>query len=82
MNEQEIFTRMVNIIKPYVFGGGAKQNWSMETHIIDDLKVNSARLVDIIISLEDSFNITIADEEADRIETIGDAVALAKSKLN
>ena len=82
MNEQEIFTKMVTIIKPYVFGGNTIQNWSLETHIIDDLKVNSARLVDIIISLEDTFNISIADEEADRIETIGDAVALAKSKLH
>lgn len=82
MNEQEIFTKMVTIIKPYVFGGNTITNWSFKTHIIDDLKVNSARLVDIIISLEDSFDISIADEEADRIETIGDAVALAQSKLN
>ncbi len=82
MNEQQIFEKMVAIIKPYVFGGGSAEKWRMETHILDDLKVNSARLVDIIIGLEDSFNIRIEDDEADRLETIGDAVHLVKAKLN
>lgn len=52
-----------------------------DTHILNDLKVNSARLVDVIIKCEDVFNITIEDEEADKIGTIGDAVTLIKKKL-
>jgi acyl carrier protein len=53
-----------------------------ETHILDDLKVNSARLVDIIIKCEDVFGIEIDDDDADRIRTIGDAMDVIKNKLN
>jgi len=39
-----------------------------------------ARLVDVIIKCEDVFGITIEDDEADKIRTIGDAVELVKKK--
>jgi len=45
-----------------------------------DLKVNSARLVDIIIKCEDVFGTSIDDDEADKIATIGDAVTLIQQK--
>ena len=53
----------------------------MDTHILNDLKVNSARLVDVIIRCEDVYGISIDDDEADRIRTIGDAVRIIKEKL-
>jgi acyl carrier protein len=53
----------------------------MDTHILNDLKVNSARLVDVIIRCEDVYNISVDDDEADRIRTIGDAVRIIKQKL-
>ena len=54
---------------------------TLDTHILDDLKVNSARLVDVIIKCEDVFGITVEDDEADKIRTIGDAVNIIKQKL-
>ncbi|MEN6507831.1 MAG: phosphopantetheine-binding protein, partial [Smithella sp.] len=54
---------------------------TLDTHILDDLKVNSARLVDVIIKCEDVFGITVEDDEADMIRTIGDAVKIIKQKL-
>ena len=55
---------------------------SMETNILGDLKVNSARLVDVVIAFEDEFDIEIADEDVDTVNTVGDAVNLIVSKLN
>ena len=49
--------------------------------IIQDLKVNSARLVDIIIQSEDVFDIAIDDDDADQIKSIGDAVRVVERKL-
>jgi acyl carrier protein len=51
-----------------------------ETHILNDLKVNSARLVDVVIKCEDVFGISIDDDEADKIRTIGDAIEIIKKK--
>jgi acyl carrier protein len=45
------------------------------------LKVNSARLVDVVLEFEDAFDIEIADEDVDSVETVGNAVELIESKL-
>jgi acyl carrier protein len=81
MDEQAIFAKMIQILKPYVKDASLLERATKETHILDDLKVNSARLVDVIIGCEDAFEITIEDDEADGIRTIGDAVALIGQKL-
>jgi acyl carrier protein len=74
MNKEQIFNDVVNIIKDYVKDQTKLENVAMETSILDDLNVNSARLVDIIIQFEDTFDIEIEDDDADNIRTIGDAV--------
>ena len=81
MNTQEIFEKVIGIIKAYVKEPERLENVSMDTAIIQDLKVNSARLVDIIIKSEDTFDIEIDDDDADEIKTVGDAVKVVEKKL-
>jgi len=81
MTEQEIFDKVVAILKPYVKNKDALTKVSNETNILDDLKVNSARLVDVVLAFEDEFKIEIADEDADAVDTVGDAVRLIKEKI-
>lgn len=80
MNTQEIFKQFIELIKEYVKETDKLDNAGMETAIIGDLKVNSARLVDIIIKVEDTFDIEIEDDDADKIKTIGDAVDIIEKK--
>jgi acyl carrier protein len=82
MVEQKIFEAMVNILKPYTKDTALLERANRDTHILNDLKVNSARLVDVIIKCEDVFNITVDDDEADTIRTIGNAIDLIHAKLN
>jgi acyl carrier protein len=82
MDEKQIFKEMVTILKPYVKDLALLENATKETHILDDLKVNSARLVDVIIKCEDVFDIEIDDDDADQIRTIGNAVDILQNKLN
>jgi acyl carrier protein len=80
VNEQEIFNKVVGLINPF-----AKQQdveMKNDTKILEDLGVNSARLVDIVIAFEDEFGIEVDDEAADQIMTIGDAVKLINTQLN
>ena len=76
MNEQEVMERVVKILTPWVKDQDALGSVSMTTNILDDLKVNSARLVDVVIALEDEFGVEIADEDVDRVNEVGDAVRL------
>lgn len=82
MDEQAIFTTMIGILRPYTKDAALLERANRDTHILNDLKVNSARLVDVIIKCEDVFGIAVDDDEADTIRTIGNAVDLIHAKLN
>ncbi len=82
MDQAEVFEQVVKILTPYVKNPEALDAVAKETHILDDLKVNSARLVDVVLEFEDAFDIEIADDDVDSVETVGDAVALIESKLS
>ena len=81
MDEKKIFKEMVNILKAYAKNQDLLDKATLDTHILNDLRVNSARLVDVIIKCEDVYGISIDDDEADKIRTIGDAVRIIKQKL-
>jgi len=81
MEQSEIMERVVKILTPWVKNEDSLASVSMDTNILDDLKVNSARLVDVVIAFEDDFDIEIADDDVDSVNTVGDAVNLISSKL-
>ena len=55
---------------------------SMETTFVDDLGADSLDVFQIIMGLEEEFDIEIPNEEAEKIVTVGDAVEQMKSALN
>lgn len=81
MDEKKIYEEFTNILRLYAKSPEELEKATRDTHILNDLKVNSARLVDVIIKCEDVFGISIEDDEADKIRTIGDALEIIKSKI-
>ncbi len=81
MTEEKIFEKVVDILKPYAKDPAALASVSPTTNILSGLKVNSARLVDVVLAFEDAFGIEVADDDADKVETVGDAVRLIQGKL-
>ena len=55
---------------------------TMETTFVDDLGADSLDVFQIIMGLEEEFDIEIPNEEADKIVTVGDAVEQIKNALN
>ncbi len=55
---------------------------TMETTFVDDLGADSLDIFQIIMGLEEEFDIEIANEEAEKIVTVGDAVEQIKDALN
>jgi acyl carrier protein len=45
-----------------------------EASFIDDLNADSLDLVELIMAIEEEFNVKISDEEADKIKTVRDAM--------
>jgi acyl carrier protein len=81
MSRDEIFAKVMDIIGRYAKNKEALEGASEETDILQDLQVNSARLVDVILDFEDEFDIEVADEDADSVNKVGDAVTLIQAKL-
>ncbi|MBU0611174.1 MAG: acyl carrier protein [Armatimonadetes bacterium] len=68
---QELIVRELNVKESEV-----TENASFD----GDLKADSLDIVELVMALEDEFQITITDEEAEKIRTVGDAVRFLESK--
>lgn len=82
MGKEEILGKIKEIIKPFVRDQKAFSEISVKSHFTQDLKINSARLVDIVLDFEDQFHLSISDKEAESIQTVGDAMTLIEQKLS
>ena len=82
MQEQEALSKVVEIITPFCKNEEGLKSISKDSNILQDLGVNSARLVDIILAFEDSFDIEIDDDAADSVQTIGNAVDMIVEKTS
>lgn len=54
---------------------------TMETSMMDDLDADSLDAVEIIMALEDEFEITVPDEDAEGFKSIGDIVKYIESQI-
>ena len=54
---------------------------TMEASITDDLGADSLDVVDLVMSIEESFDVEIPDEEFENIKTVGDIVKYIENKV-
>ena len=52
-----------------------------ETNIADDLGADSLDVVDMLMSLEDEFDVEIPDDEIEKIRTVGDLVTYIEENM-
>jgi acyl carrier protein len=52
----------------------AKALVTMDASLTDDLNLDSLDLVELVMALEDRFKLRISDEDAGKLQTVGDAV--------
>jgi acyl carrier protein len=55
------------------FGEGEK-TVTLETSFVNDMGADSLDIVELVMELEDEFDVSIPDEEAEKMQTVGDAV--------
>ncbi|MGE3314628.1 MAG: acyl carrier protein [Planctomycetaceae bacterium] len=51
-----------------------REEVSRTSSFVDDLKADSLDVVELVMELEDEFEITIPDDDYDKIRTVGDAI--------
>ena len=81
MTRKELITSLQKIIKPYSQNQEAFKDLSEGTDFINDLKINSANLVDIILDVEDEFGIEIDNESMEKMLSVKSAIDIIETKL-
>ncbi len=76
MTEQEIEAKVIDIVAEQMGADKAKIN--SDTSFVDDLNADSLDTVELVMEFEDEFETSIPDDQAEKIQTVGQAVAFIK----
>ncbi len=79
MSSEEIFEKVKNIIVDLL--QVSEDSVTLDAHFIDDLGADSLDLVELIMGIEEEFNIEIPDGEAEKVVTVGDVVEYIKENV-
>jgi acyl carrier protein len=82
MEKETTIEKLKNIVKPYIKNQEGFENLTEETDFINDLKINSANLVDIILDIEEIFEIEIDNSSMEKMLTIKAALEIIETKLS
>jgi len=82
MKNEDLIASLKIIVKPYIQNEEAFENLTEDTDFIADLKINSANLVDVILDVEEEFDIEIDNDSMDKMLTVKAAMDIITAKLN
>jgi acyl carrier protein len=79
MSSEEIFDKVKEIIIEQL--GVTESSITMEASFIDDLGADSLDIVELIMALEEEFDLEIPDSDAEKVVTVGDVVEYIKDNV-
>ncbi|PHR11978.1 MAG: acyl carrier protein [Aequorivita sp.] len=82
MTSEEIYTKLEPIIKTYLPEDVSANEINRKSDLTRELNINSAHLVDIILDIEDLFNIEFKNEDMEQLRNVNDAILLIQQKTS
>ena len=79
MEQEEIFEKVKKVIVENL--GVSESSVTMEASFIDDLGADSLDIVELVMALEEEFNIEIPDSDAEKVVSVGDVVDYIKENV-
>lgn len=80
-NQNPRIEELKQIVKPYIQNQDAFDSLTEETDFIKDLQINSANLVDVILDIEEKYQIMIDNESMERMINVKAALEIIDAKL-
>ena len=74
MNEERVQTEKRVMAAVATIAGIDAETLGLDTEVVKDLNLDSLAMYELVIELEETYNLQISDEEIERIRTIGDMV--------
>lgn len=82
LSQTDLYERVKSILQKVMYKSASLENLTPQSRLNEDLDLDSARLVDLILNLEEDFNICIEDDLFEEIKTFGDLVAVVTKKTS
>ncbi len=79
MDEREIEERVISIVAEQM--GVDKSEINRNTNFVNDLNADSLDTVELVMEFEDEFDASIPDEQAEKIQTVGQAIDFIKEHV-
>ena len=80
IGKDDIETKVIEVIRRGL--QPIEENLHAQARLVDDLGADSLSLVELTIMFEETFDIEIPDEEAERIRTVRDAISAVERRLH
>ena len=81
-DKKEMISELKSIVKPYIQDEEAYNNLDEDTDFINDLKINSANLVDVILDIEDEYDIELDNESMDKMLNVKVTLEVINTKIS
>jgi len=81
MTEEEKYQKLKEIVQTYLPDDVTIESVGPESNFTTELNINSANLVDIVLDVEDTFDIRLENEDMDGMQTVKDALAIINQKI-
>jgi acyl carrier protein len=79
MTPQELEQKVRKIVAENL--GVEEEKVTREASFVDDLRADSLDVVELVMALEEEFNIEIPDEDAEKMRTVGDAIDYIQRRI-
>lgn len=81
MNKSTIIDKLKSIVEPYVNNTENFNQLSESSDFMKDLEINSANLVDVVLDIEDEFDIRIENDDIEQMLDIKSTIEIIQTKL-
>ena len=81
-DKQNMIDDLKQIVKPYIQDEEAFKSLNENTDFINDLKINSANLVDVILDIEDKYDIELDNDSMDKMLNVKAALEVINAKVS
>ncbi len=81
MTSEEILNQLVPIISLYLPEDVSPEAITKESNLTAELNINSAHLVDIVLDVEDEFDVAFANADMEQLQTVNDAIEIIQKKI-
>lgn len=80
-DKTKMIEELKSIVKPYIQDENAFKNMHENTDFINDLKINSANLIDVILDIEDKYDIELDNDSMDKMLNVKAALTIINKKI-